>query len=207
MAENLSEKRPDDYDTAFWLVGRFMFQWALLESELNNGLEKLLGLAALEGTIVVANLQLRSKIHIAKTLIHLCEAETAWGKAAVKDIGSIGDLADEWRNVVAHNIFGPDPNGVKFLTVKAKGKLTFPGTVWTKDQFNEVGLKIGALRKRVEEIVDRASKLLGALREPESKESEKVLQDHLNHLLQAHPGFAPATNEEAPQPPREPEGQ
>ena len=60
------------------------------------------------------------------------------------------------RNVVAHTAFGPHDSGaVEFLTIKAKGKLTFPEMIWSDTQFHEYCNKMGSLREKLEEVTEK----------------------------------------------------
>jgi hypothetical protein len=141
-----------------------MGQWALLETSLNTGVGRLLGLKTVETAIATANMQLRSKIHIVKAVVHLKRGTTDWGKDALKDLEAIAGLADKWRNVVAHVPFAPHASGgVQFLSIKAKGKLSFPDIIWGRADFDEVFDEIMRLSHRVEEIIDNVAGKPGAL--------------------------------------------
>ena len=139
-----------DFDRACLLVGRFMYHFALLEGALNTGIEKLLGLRSLEGAIATANMPLRSKIHILKSVVNLKGGPVEW----VKTFDEVVDFSTV-RNTVAHTIFGPEAGGgVRFLAVKAKTRLTFQNTVWTERDFLEHSKRARSLSERVSQIIE-----------------------------------------------------
>ncbi|MGN6849440.1 MAG: hypothetical protein ACTHJK_08220 [Sphingomicrobium sp.] len=210
MAEEVPYPAPEDYNAACLLVGRFMYHWALLEGSINDGIGKLLGLGDLEEAIATNNMQFRSKVHILKTLVNL-KGGKDWAKAALKDIEEISDLSAH-RNIVAHTVFGPDNNqkAVRFLAVKAKGKLTFPNTVWTVPDFNARCKRIAELRKRVDQIVfdltEKPGLLAHALREYTNQSpAEQGFLGPLSRLVLGLPDSEQSTSEIAPETPQEPQ--
>ena len=137
------------------LVGQFMNSWALLESAMNTGIGELLGMGNIERIIATSNMQVRSKIHIFKTLINLMGAPEDWVRGSIKTLNAITTKSDH-RNMVAHTPFGPhESGGVEFLVIRAKGKLTFPDTIWSEDEFKGHFREIEELRNELEKIVDR----------------------------------------------------
>jgi hypothetical protein len=213
MADKVTQQTKETYDQAYKLVGQFMSLWSILESSVNEGVGKLLGMDTLEATIATANMQFRSKIHILKAVVHLRCGMSDWGKAAIKSIETAGTLADTWRNIVAHNAFVPHGDGVKFLIVKAKGKLDFPETIRSETDFLIVGRNLGDLAKRIDDIVARVAAMKGGKMSlsdlvslwSTSPPPPQENANYLSPLLQGYLGFAPPTNEEYPQTPQEPE--
>ena len=114
-------------EQTYTLVGEFMASFAYLESELNRSVERLLGLGTLEGSIVTANIMFGAKANILLVAAQVKSAQgVAWTEAAVRDIEKVAKMGTQ-RNIIAHNMFGPDPNGrVRFLMTKAKNKLEVP---------------------------------------------------------------------------------
>jgi hypothetical protein len=133
-----------------------------------------------------------------------------WAKVAIKDIERIGTLADTWRNTVAHVSFGPHGDGVKFLAIKAKGKLTFPNVERSEVEFLAVSKEISTLAGRVKEIADTIAlpaKTLGVLLDEWATQAAKQpeIQNYLGRLLLGFPDSAPTTSEEFPQTPQGPQ--
>lgn len=142
------------------LVGAYLQSWSIMESKLNKTLGRALGLSNLQSVIVSRNIQMRDKIHITKSLLHLevfNETERATYLAVANRIVTLS----QERNIVAHDLFYADDNGdgVSFFVMKAKGPLAFPDVRWaikdfadkTEELFN-VGLdldKLGSLMGRL----------------------------------------------------------
>jgi hypothetical protein len=58
---------PTDNTSGAIAVGRFMYNWALLEAEINRSLGEALGLSPAEQFNVTGTMQFRSKINVLKT--------------------------------------------------------------------------------------------------------------------------------------------
>ena len=212
MADKVTQKRKLEYEHAYMLVGRFMSHWSILETSMNNGVGKLLGMDTLEATIAAANMQLRSKVHILKAVVDLKCGFTAWGKAAIKDIERVATLADTWRNIVAHVGFMPHGDGVRFLTVKARGKLAFPETVRSETEFLVVSSEMTKLAQRIDEIVAsltaiKKGRTLGDLIGEHTTPGSPLLEpgNALGRLLLGSLSSPPPMSEESPQTQQEPE--
>lgn len=181
----------EQYDKACYLVGRFLYHWALLEGALDTGIGKLLGMKTLEASIATTNMQARSKIHIIKTLVNLKGGESEWAKAGVKTMDAVGTLSDT-RNVVAHVVFGPhESGGVRFLRVKAKGKLSYPETVYSIDDFKGYWAQATRLRQEVEALVERLTEKPSSLAALFASfatlpPNEQGHENHLGRLAQGH---------------------
>jgi len=210
MGDKVPEVSAADYNRACFLVGRFMNYWALLEGAVNSSIGKLLGMESLEETIVTANINFFAKTSILKVVVNLKGGKAPWALAGIKTIEQIADLANE-RNVVVHNVFGPDEDGnVQFLHVKAKTKLVFPDTVWTPDYFEDRCQLAADLRDKLKTLVDSMTKkpftlgglLLAAATE---KPNGPATLGSLASLLQADPNYQPAKYEKDPRTPREPD--
>lgn len=141
------------------LVGRFLQHWALMEAALKNAVAKALGLDLIQEAILTNNLQLRDKIHILRTAVDIASihpgTERVRFKKILKDIGEYSPT----RNMMAHDVFAPHDDGVKFLIIKAKGSLQFPTTNWGVKEFSEAYDKLMMFTESVEEL---QSKLLDA---------------------------------------------
>ena len=146
----------EEYHAAYRLVGEFMHEWSLLEHQINKGLQKLLGLPGMEGTIVTANMQVRDKIQALKTLLHLFSVGDDEA-AALNLMTRIANMSGD-RNVVAHNMFWPHKDGgVEFSLTKAKGVLQFPNGVWGAKQFAEKRVRMAVLARDLKSAVAAAT--------------------------------------------------
>jgi hypothetical protein len=139
------------------LVGYFLQVWATLESTLNRAIVDALDLTEIQGAIVTKNIQLRDKINILKTLIDLHGVEV---KRYQKVLETIGSLSLD-RNMMAHDVFFPDDqgDGVQFLVIKAKGKLSIPPTRWSVAQFFDKYLEIVKLSKEADDMATVLSRM------------------------------------------------
>ena len=157
---------PEDHARAFRLVGEFMFHWASMESEINRGMRKLLGIGMIEGMIVTANTSLRDKTNILKTAVnHYCGGQTEWLQQANKTINSIGNLTPK-RNLIAHTSFIPHENGgVEFFVIKAKSTFGVPDEIWSIEEFLRINHEVSQLEGRLKEISDHALKSKKAIKE------------------------------------------
>lgn len=119
---------------SYALAGHYLNSFASMESALNDALGAALRLDTLQRVIICKNIQLRDKTKIVRTLIELAFIPPDKKKAYDKLILSIGTMSND-RNMVAHDLFGPDEDGggIEFLVTKANGKLAFPDVKWTVD--------------------------------------------------------------------------
>lgn len=134
-----------------------MWHWSLLEMELGRSVRVLLRLKGVEGAVATANIPLRDKIHLSRTLVNVFGLGDADALAAAnKTFDQIADMSAQ-RNVVAHNAFIPGPEGeVEFIITKAKGKFSVPKTVWAAAQFHERFAKMDALMHELRGITTNA---------------------------------------------------
>lgn len=115
------------------LVGQYLQCWSLVEATLNEALRRALTLSYIQSAIVSRNVQLRDKIHILKTIANVIDVDA---KRFTASLDTFSGMAWQ-RNMAAHDGFVPDQtgDGVRFVVVKAKGKLDFPETTWSTDEF------------------------------------------------------------------------
>jgi hypothetical protein len=212
MADKVSQETTKQFEHAYMLVGRFLSHWSHLESAVNDSVGSLLKMQTIEAAVATANMQLRSKLHIIKTMIDFRCGKTPWGKAALKDIERIGTLTDTWRNIVAHRPFGPHKDGVKFFVISARGKLTFPHVERSETDFLLVSTEVMELGDRVREITaaltakKRSGGLFGMFANvPSSGPLGPDSPGLLGHLLLGSQDSPSATNGKDPQTPQEPE--
>ena len=106
-----------------------------MEESLHNAIGTARSIETTKLQIFCANMRFRDKIHILKTLI---DVATIFSKEEkIELMKSLRELADYsgTRNMIAHDAFRPNDEGVEFLTVKAKGKFDLPKIVWNDDRF------------------------------------------------------------------------
>jgi hypothetical protein len=155
---------PDPNEERCWrLVGKFMSYWAMLESELNEGVHTLCKLSGLEAYAVTSNMGVRDKIHTVRTMLHVWSSHHEEALASNKALmNKIADRSSD-RNLVAHTHFVPHAKGVRFLEIRAKGEIKVPKTVWPVAEFerrnNEMFSLKTQLRRAVREAIARRRKV------------------------------------------------
>jgi hypothetical protein len=141
----------------FALVGRFLQAWSVMEGSLHNAIGTALSIETTKLQILCANMRFRDKIHILTTLIDVAHFFSKEEKAEL--MKTLRGLADDSgnRNMIAHDAFRPDDEGVgvEFLTVKAKGKFDLPKIVWNADRFQTEGALIGQYRSLLDGLEAR----------------------------------------------------
>jgi len=139
------------------LVGQFLRAWSVMEGSLHNAIGTALSVETTKLQILCANMRFRDKIHILKTLIDVATIFSKEEKAEL--MKTLSGLADDSgnRNMIAHDAFRPDDEGVgvEFLTVKAKGKFDLPKIVWNVDRFRNEGALIGQYRSLLDGLEAR----------------------------------------------------
>jgi hypothetical protein len=158
------------------LVGNFLQHWSFVEARLNDVIVKSLGLAELNGIVVCRNIQLRDKIKIAKTAIHMSLIASSEQQEIYKKlIDKIGEFSLK-RNVIAHELFVPSDkcDGVHFLITKANGKITFPSEHWSVDAFGQYYDQMRNFDRTLEELLGKleTSSLVRAMMSVEDRKSE-----------------------------------
>jgi hypothetical protein len=143
------------------LVGHYLQCWALLEGVLERTIGKVVGLSALQAAIVVKNMQLRDKISLLKTVINLSPYPKQ--QEYIDTLTSVADITRTERNIIAHESFHQDDkgDGVRFMIVRAKGKITFPDIRWSVNDFGNKTQRIFELVAEIEEIRQTINPLSG----------------------------------------------
>ena len=121
----------------FALVGEFLRAWSLMESALHGAIGAALNIEELKVRILCANMRFRDKLNVIASLLHVAPA---FSQDEIKQIRKKLRTLDDHsaiRNMIAHDPFGPDESktGLRFLTVKAKGKVEIPDVVWSVEKF------------------------------------------------------------------------
>ena len=148
---------PEEFAECFRLVGEFMFYFAALEGSLNSGVRELLHIKGLEGLVITANIQMRDKVAIVRTILAMQGTKSEeWRTNANLLLNEIVKLSED-RNKIAHNFFAPeDGGGVQIYTVKAKGRFELPTLVWSKDDFNDKAQRAANCAERLKQTVAAA---------------------------------------------------
>jgi hypothetical protein len=184
---------------ALALIGHFLQSWAMVEHQLNNAITTALDLETLPGLIVVKNVQLRDKVHIAKTAIQMSLIPPADKLEFKKLIEQISKFSMK-RNIVAHEIFlaSDKGDGVKFLITKANGDLKFPDESWGLAEFqsyfekmNEFCLRLIALVEALKNSREHASNFEHPSALPTAGLGGASLLNLLLHQPQSSPDSSP----------------
>ena len=143
---------------SYALVGKFLFEWAVLEAHLRDAIAHSLDLDPLQSGIVNANIQFRDKIHILKTAVFVSPAfSEEEKKSAIKTLDKISDFSSH-RNMIAHNGFIATPEGhVQFMVIVAKGAIKVPEIIWSIKDFQFRYDKINELSSALKEITRKIS--------------------------------------------------
>jgi len=125
-----------------------------MEGNLREALQKALNLTSLQAVIVASNVQLRDKIYILRTSLHLT---TALSKKQSDHFNRVLINISEYshkRNMIAHDEFMDDKkgDGVSFMAIKAKGKLKLPQEDWSIADFEEAYVTIDGFAKEIAKL-------------------------------------------------------
>lgn len=159
MSDANSEKDNPEEEAlrqAYQRVGEFLYHFALLEREMDEGIGKLLGLQGSVVDIVTANMDFFRKLKV------LFSAEFA--KAAVPDETRKKLLKQTWeaisslnenRIMMAHYPFSPaKPSGVVFRKAVAVKQLKVENVEWSDDKFKESIGKLTTTRETLHKLID-----------------------------------------------------
>lgn len=135
------------------LIGDYLWHWSAMEGLLNNAIGKVLGLDSLQKAIVCSNITLKNKIDILKTALSLEPISLTERKQFVETLESIRAASNE-RNMIAHDAFdvSEDRQRLEWFVRKAKGKLTFPDSGWTKADFESRFSQIDTFSESLEKL-------------------------------------------------------
>jgi hypothetical protein len=135
---------------AFALVGEFLWEFAMLEDDLNKLLRQMLGLESINGVILINHIDFAKKVNLAicGMQLQLIQRETT-----IKELNKLYGINDD-RKIVAHCLFGPTEQGgaVEFHRTTTNKKLQMDKVVWTKADFEAKFERMTASRHRLEEL-------------------------------------------------------
>jgi hypothetical protein len=201
---------------AYALVGQFLKQWSDLEQKIHEAIGTALGLDETRRYILCANLHLKDKINVLRTLVHQSSFESHIKETTVDELTAIQNYS--YRNMIAHNAFEPDPNGdgVVFLPVKARSKFSRPRERWPIKRFEQEAINIADFTANITTLQGR---FLGpttftpnfgwfeGMQEtplPMRRIMSPALHDHQNHFVPMPPNSDPPNQEKHDQTPDEP---
>lgn len=134
---SLANDNPENSE-AQRLVGAFLQRWALVEFCLDQALGAALGLKQQQTNIIAVNIPFYKKVHITNAALDFLQLRPSEVKRRKKEIEKLRPLAND-RNIAAHYGFEPNENGdgVRFFYLKAEGRLEWPETIWSVQEFRE----------------------------------------------------------------------
>jgi hypothetical protein len=147
----------DPETRAYALIGQFLKRWSDLEQQIHEAIGTALGLDETRRYILCANLQLKDKVHVLRTLVQQSSFSPDVKESASKELTTI--LNYTHRNMIAHEAFelSPDGDGVVFLPIKAKKDFSRPREPWNVNKFQEEGKTIATLAENVTRLKARFS--------------------------------------------------
>lgn len=144
---------PEDFHKAYEAVGRFLWNWALVESQINQLITKGLKLDLTNSVVVTANVQLRDKLHICATIVALQIGRPEdWREDATDWLDKARRVSLN-RNTVAHNVFMPWQQGVRFYHTSARGELNVEPIDWRYSDIDAKIRKMDRIQSAIEKIV------------------------------------------------------
>jgi hypothetical protein len=151
---------PDEIDNpparACELVGRFLYHFSRLETDLNAAVAKLFKLDEASADIVTANIDFARKLYIVRSAVHEQNASPheKWLTSEIKEAFD-GVLAmNTERQIVAHSSFGSHPEGgVVFTRTTAREKLARSEVVWGEDKFAKFFKRMQELEQELDKVL------------------------------------------------------
>lgn len=127
-------------------VGEFLQNFALMESALDDVVGAALNLDLLQATIISANLNLMSKVHVATAAIDYVFVTDKEQKKFKGKVNRIPDRARE-RNLIAHHYFQPaaESDGIVIHAFQAKGILKFNQVHWSQEDLKAKNASINTI--------------------------------------------------------------
>src|SRR6266403_3842070 len=128
---------------SFALVGEFLHRWSQMEQMLHLCISAGTKLDAVMNTVICANLTIREKLNIIRTLVDISSIEDGSKADFKKLLRDIGDYSTV-RNMLVHDPFmiGEDAPAVYFMTVRAKGSFDTPSVLFDEARFRAEYRKI-----------------------------------------------------------------
>ena len=150
----LGDRTPED-DEACRLVGRFLKHFSVLETAMDKGLGKLLGLEQGVVDILSTTIPFAQKVNTSLSAENLLAALPEKQRVkAIKGLhGAIYKLNDK-RKLFAHLPFVPMDSGVKFRRVIANGKYNIMEELFTATKIDELCLAALTVASELDGLIE-----------------------------------------------------
>jgi hypothetical protein len=138
------------------LVAIFLQGWAAMELALRDAIGAALNVETVRLQILCANIHFRDKTHILRTLVDVSSFSEVEKRTAKNKLRKLTNHAAK-RNMIAHDPFMADGeiDGVRFITVKAKGEYDTPKVVWLRQRFAQEDYALKGYTKFLECLEQR----------------------------------------------------
>jgi hypothetical protein len=139
------------------LVGRFLQLWSRLEMAIGAAIGGALGSSNLQQVILNKNITFSNKLHTLGALCYVSKLPYEEKENCRLLLNGISDFYPK-RNHVAHDMFSESKqnDGVEFIAIRARGKLTMPDVDWSTAEFENNFARIAVF---ISEIRALSSKL------------------------------------------------
>ena len=143
----------DPETRAFALVGRFLQTWASMEWAIGTAIATPLQVNKMTEYILVRNLSFTNKINVLKCLCQISHLSDSDKKQTEDLLNAILGMVN-YRNTIAHDLFKPSGknDGVEFMTMRARGKISFPDADWSAAQFELMDIALAAAATRLDAL-------------------------------------------------------
>jgi hypothetical protein len=164
-------------EESWTLVGEFMYNFAMVESALDDLIGAMMGLEILSTTILASNISVSKKINIAICGIQFQQIDRV---VAINDLKSIREINND-RNTLANCVFGPTSSGdgVELHRATARNQLKIDMVVWKKADFRVKVQAMEKLHQRLKALIEAVSAV---------QSDEAFLQWFRQTLLTTFPG-------------------
>jgi hypothetical protein len=147
----------DPETRCYALVGQYLYRITLLETCINAAIQTAIRVTDLMRFILCANITIRVKIAILRSLLSASNLTDSERQHYDSVLINISDDVLSNRNMIAHEQFRPDREGigVEFLRVKSKKDLSLPSEVWLVPDFKRECAKVESLSNEIARLMER----------------------------------------------------
>lgn len=149
ISEN--SKSTSDLDMACQKVGRFMHDFAEVETEINGAIVDILSLKG-NAASLVHSIDFMKKLNMLRTIT--LDLASEGEHSDLEKLFSLIAQENDSRQIVAHSAFQAATAGaVQFKRTTAKnGKITEHDPLWTQQQFEQASERLNACRKKLRHL-------------------------------------------------------